>query len=218
MNCPHCRVAIHDNTQQRIFLQVDRDGSWVLEKHRCPNCKRFILFLVNGQGNPRDASQIANPVRHLLVWPNGSSRDPVPDEVPKAIAEDYIEACAVLKASPKASAALSRRCLQNLLRDTAQIKHSDLSNEIQEVLDSGGLPSELADSIDHIRNIGNFAAHPIKSKNSGEVVAVELGEAEWNLDVLEELFDHYYVKPEKIRAKRAALNAKLADAGKPPMK
>jgi hypothetical protein len=120
--------------------------------------------------------------------------------------------------SPKASAALSRRCLQHLLRAIAGVKHGDLAREIQEVLDGGKLPSQLAESIDAVRNIGNFAAHPVKSGHSGEVVAVEPGEAEWNLDVLEGLFDFYYVQPEVLKKKRAALDKKLAESGKPPMK
>ena len=48
----------------------------------------------------------------------------------------------------------------------------------------------------------------------GEIIEVEPGEAEWNLDVLEELFDHYYVKSAVSAARRAALNANLQAAGK----
>jgi hypothetical protein len=80
------------------------------------------------------------------------------------------------------------------------------------------LPSELADAIDAVRVIGNFAAHPIKSKSTGEIVPVEVGEAEWLLDVLEELFDFYFVRPAKLAAKRTVIDAKLIDAGKPPLK
>ena len=47
---------------------------------------------------------------------------------------------------------------------------------------------------------------------------VEPGEAEWNLDVLEALFDFYFVQPSILQAKLAALNAKLKEAGKPPVK
>jgi hypothetical protein len=141
------------------------------------------------------------------------------EDVPPSIAQDYREACLVLAHSPKASAALSRRCLQNLLVDAAKVSNKDLSTQIQDVIDSGNLPSHLADSIDAIRNIGNFAAHPQKSRNTGEILSVEPEEAEWNLDVLESLFDfYYYVQPAKIAQKRAALNAKLQEAGKPPMK
>jgi hypothetical protein len=74
------------------------------------------------------------------------------------------------------------------------------------------------ESLDAVRNIGNFAAHPIKSTASGEVIDVEPGEAEWNLDVLESLFDFYFVQPAALRKKQDALNAKLKEAGKPEMK
>jgi hypothetical protein len=124
----------------------------------------------------------------------------------------------VLVDSPKASGVLSRRCLQNLLREKVRVKPTDLSKEIDQVLASQQLPSDLAKAIDAIRVIGNFAAHPLKSTNTGEILEVEAGEAEWLLDVLDELFDFYFVRPAHLTAKRNALNQKLAEAGKPPMK
>ena len=108
--------------------------------------------------------------------------------------------------------------MQTLLREAAKVKPADLSKEIQQVLDSNTLPSYLGESIDAVRNIGNFAAHPTKSQRSGEILDVEPGEAEWNLEVLESLFDFYFVQPTILRAKRAALDAKLGEAGKPSMK
>ena len=124
----------------------------------------------------------------------------------------------MLEISPKASAALSRRCLQNLLRDAAGVKPGNLADEIQEVTDAKTVPSHLIEVIDAVRQIGNFAAHPMKSKSTGEILPVEPNEAEWNLDVLEALFDFYYVQPSIIAAKRQKLNEKLREAGKPPMK
>jgi len=47
---------------------------------------------------------------------------------------------------------------------------------------------------------------------------VEPEEAEWNLDVLESLFDFYFVQPSRLQQKREKLDRKLQDAGKPPMK
>ena len=105
-----------------------------------------------------------------------------------------------------------------MLRDAAGVKPGDLVREIQQVLDSRQLPSWLASDIDAIRNIGNFSAHPVKSTNTGDVVPVEPHEAEWNLQVLASLFDFYYVQPAVAAQRRAALNSKLADAGKPAMK
>ena len=92
-----------------------------------------------------------------------------------------------------------------------------MSTAIDDALASR-LPSQLAENLDAIRNIGNFAAHAQKAEHSGEVVPVEPEEAEWNLEVLELLFDFYYVQPAVAAARRSALNAKLAEAGKSPMK
>jgi hypothetical protein len=226
MKCPHCLVEFHeDQTWWSFVLGADSEGPWILSRRTCPACKRFVIFLENGTpmpGNPYAVGQqgvrMSSGARVIRVWPKGVSRAPVPTEVPPEIVEDYREACLVLGDSPKASAALSRRCLQNLLRGAGGVKHGDLSAEIQQVLDSGKLPTQIADNIDAIRHIGNFAAHPNKSRSTGEVLPVELGEAEWNLDVLESLFDFYFVQPARAKAKRDALNKKLADAGKPPLK
>jgi hypothetical protein len=158
--------------------------------------------------------------KESLVLPKGSNRPSCPVEVPPQFSVDYAEACLVLPDSAKAAAALGRRCLQNLLRDHAGIKtkSGNLADEIQAVIDSGKLPSDLTESIDAIRNVGNFGAHPMKSTQSGEILDVEVGEAEWTLDVLEDLFDFYFVRPAQRQKKRDALDQKLKEAGKPAMK
>jgi Domain of unknown function (DUF4145) len=202
------------------LLSGDSEGGWNLTRRTCPSCGRFIFKLQNGklisgqQITQGQSGAMLYDAREMMVWPKGISRAPLPKEVPPTIAEDYKEACLVLSDSPKASAALSRRCLQNLLRTAAEVKHGDLNFEIQQVIDSGKLPSTIAENIDAIRNIGNFAAHPNKSKSTAEIVSVEPDEAEWNLDVLESLFDVYFVQPARAKAKRDALNKKLTDAGK----
>lgn len=221
MKCPHCLVEFHDEPEQ-VVLGKDVDGGWAIVRQLCPNpdCKRLIFYLIRGHllSTPARGDYFEVVEEHRLVRPKGSNRPPPSPHVPKEFAEDYKEACLVLPDSPKASAALSRRCLQHLLREVAKVKAGNLSDEIQEVIDSGKLPSHLLDSIDAIRNIGNFAAHPIKSEKSGEIVPVEPGEAEWNLDVLESLFDFYFVQPAITKRKRAELNKKLKDAGKKEMK
>jgi hypothetical protein len=77
------------------------------------------------------------------------------------------------------------------------------------------LPLRLQETIDGVRNFGNFSAHPIDDKTSLQVIDVEEHEAEWCLEILEECFHHFYVGPAVARAKKAALNAKLAAANKP---
>jgi len=219
MRCPHCNVEIRP-IEHTSNLGSDKHGIWAIQKLDCPNddCGRSFFFLLFTKSVLAADGSSRNQTTSILAHPKKSSHSPLAADVPKSYADEYDEACAVLEESPKASAALSRRLLQTLLREEAKVKPADLSNEIDEVLGKNSLPSRLAESIDAIRNIGNFATHPIKSKNSTEIVPVEPGEAEWTLDVLESLFDFYFVQPALLKRKKDALNQKLREAGKPEMK
>lgn len=210
MKCPHCLDSFHPQ-QKSHKLGSDKDGNWEVIWQVCPSCGKFIIFL-----------SLSHTLGYILntlpSYPKAMSRSPLSPDVTEKFAQDYKEACAVISDSAKASAALSRRCLQNILRECAKVKPQDLNNEIEEALSSKQLPSHLAKGIDAVRTIGNFAAHPIKSTSTGEIVEVESGEAEWLLDILEGLFDFYFIQPAELQRKKEALNKKLTDAGKPPMK
>ena len=223
MKCPHCLVEINPNFAE-TFLNGDKESFWSVFTMNCPNqkCGKIIIDLASGEPHRDAHNRVLNGLKSIktrqTVRPFSSSRPPVPPDVDEKFAKDYNEACLILSFSPKASAALSRRCLQNILREKAGVKNGDLSNEIQQVIDSHSLPTHLSESIDAIRHIGNFAAHPLKSTSTGEIIEVETGESEWLLDVIEALFDFFFVQPAILKAKRDALNKKLADIGKPPMK
>lgn len=222
MKCPHCTVEVNPNFEE-IYLGKDSQAHWSLYTMICPNpdCGKMIIKLETGYPQKDFTGKIVGiqgAQYELTVNPLTSSRPPVPKEVDEKFATDYKEACLVMKFSPKASAALSRRCLQNILREKASVKPGDLYREIQQVIDNNSLPSHLSASIDAIRSIGNFGTHPIKSTSTGEIVEVEVGEAEWTLDVLESLFDFYFVQPAILQMKKDALNKKLEDSGKPLMK
>ena len=220
MTCPHCLKAVHVN-REIVDLGEDSKSFYSVFKRLCPHCGRYVFTLFERYDRVNVGGRLPNSYyqeRETLFFPKGISRTPIGPEVPGEFANDYKEACVTLGDSPKASAALSRRCLQHLLREKAGVKKADLAHEIQEAIGSGKLPTQLVESLDAIRNIGNFAAHPIKTTATGEIIEVEIGEAEWNLDVLEALFDFYFVQPALLQKKRDALNAKLKAAGKPEMK
>jgi hypothetical protein len=212
MICPHCTVGVNINF---TFVPVGggTDGSFNIRSGNCPECGRVVIMLSGFR--PSDGGGEEIPER--IVHPAGASR-PVPSEVTEPFATDFRDAVWVLGGSAKASAALSRRILQDVLRTKAGVKPGTLDSEIQQVLDSSQLPSWLADDVDAVRTVGNFAAHPIKSQHTGEVVPVEPGEAEWLIDVVAGLFDFYFVEPVKAQQRRDALNAKLQEAGKPALK
>ena len=219
MKCPHCQTSFHSSIGNNP-LTSDEENLWRTETQKCPTCLKVIVELVkyNWTTDELGKNVRGNEIARHFIIPKSANRPNPSKDVPEQFAVDYKQASLVLADSPMASAALSRRCLQHLIREVTGIKERDLATEIQKLIDSKTLPSHLSESIDAIRNIGNFAAHPIKSTSSGEILDVELGEAEWNLDVLDGLFDFYFVQPTLSKAKKAALDAKLASAGKPPVK
>jgi hypothetical protein len=79
------------------------------------------------------------------------------------------------------------------------------------------IPYDIANSIDVVRNFGNFSAHEITNKTTAEILEVELGEAEWSINLIDQVIEYYYVRLVQEDAKIADLNKKLVDAGKPPI-
>jgi hypothetical protein len=151
-----------------------------------------------------------------MAYPRSRSR-PIAPEVLDPYREEFSEACKVLADSPKASAALSRRCLQAILKDKLGTTQKDLYDQIEEVSVPGKLPSHIVDGLHAVRNIGNIAAHSMKSATTGAIVDVAPGEAEWNLEVIEMLFDFCFVQPAVAAKRKAELNQKLKDVNKPPI-
>ncbi|MBP7477424.1 MAG: DUF4145 domain-containing protein [Chitinophagales bacterium] len=215
MKCPHCLNAFYDKLQDyKVVTDIEND--WIVRVRICPTCNKSIIHLLGFSMSNGHSQSLLNSEQ--LIRPKGHNRNPVPKEVPNEFAEDYTEACLILNDSPKASAALSRRCLQGIIRNQLGIKKPNLDQEIQEVITQKLLSSDLLNSIDAVRTIGNFAAHPIKSTSTGEILPVDPHEAEWTLEVLEDIFDYLFVRPALIRNKRALLDLKLKDANKPPLK
>jgi len=217
MNCPHCQVSFHPDPKEFLLGKHGRSQKWAYIWNAtlmtCPSCKEPIVSLTYLQ----DYGSTKFHGKTIMAFPHQAAKPPAPPQVPNEIAKDFNEAASVLPISARASAALSRRCLQHLLSERKISNSDNLSKAIDAAL-ATGLPSHLADNLDAIRNIGNFAAHPQKAEHSGEVVPVEPEEAARNWEVLELLFDFYYVQPTLAITRRSALNAKLAGAGKSPMK
>lgn len=223
MKCPHCHTAVNLEEFGNVVYQskdFDQTGmGYELYHDHCPECSELIVALRRGryQRGASGYESLAEVQLTEILYPKHVTRV-VEDEVPSSYKIDYLEACSVLSASPKASAALSRRILQNVLREELGIKHPSLAQEIDDFIQRPDTPSYLADAVDAVRNVGNFAAHPLKDTNTGEILEVDPGEAEWLLDVNESLFDFVFVQPKRLRERKMLLNEKLKSIGKPPMK
>jgi hypothetical protein len=124
MRCPHCTTTFY-NAEKPIPLEKEGDAMWSVLFQLCPACSRAIIRLASG-GVAKEALQW-DTSNAFLAYPRSSGRPPVPADVPDPFAQDYREACLVVADSPKASAALSRRCLQHIIREKAGIKKRDLN-------------------------------------------------------------------------------------------
>lgn len=139
----------------------------------------------------------AKPLYHSVIegWtlrPRGQFK-PFPDYVPAAILQDYNEACSIVELSPKASATLSRRCLQGMIRNFWGITKNRLVDEInalEEKVDAG-----VWAAVDAVRRIGNIGAHMEKDINT--IVDVDPQEAKLLVKLLEELITEWYVRREE---------------------
>jgi hypothetical protein len=115
MICPHCQIACHESATPLPGVGhpqiTDRNGTlvapginWFVYHMRCPQCYGLIVFLEKHLGTlPIEPKQI--------IYPKSPPPRPLPPEVSDPFKTDFTEACAVFPNSPKASAAISRRCL-----------------------------------------------------------------------------------------------------------
>jgi hypothetical protein len=120
MKCPHCTVHFRDNwvdnpfaRQNLLAARIDGRGHWGYRFAFCPKCQDVTIEIAPFRWGEQGSLIQFDDWRQ--VYSIGANRGPVPPEVPPNIADDYIEACNVLPISAKTSAALARRCLQNML-------------------------------------------------------------------------------------------------------
>jgi hypothetical protein len=183
----------------------------------CSNadCQRTTVSAVIGEGSIQNGyfRPTSNGKRYFeqRLIPQGNAK-PQPEYVPLAIREDYYEACLIRDLSPKASATLTRRCLQGIIRDFAGIKKARLIDEIDALrtaVDDGSadrsVTLETVDAIDHVRGVGNIGAH--MEKEIDLIVPVDPGEAQALIELIEMLFDEWYGARERRKNRLARIES-----------
>lgn len=190
----------------------------------CAGCANESLFVRKWDYERDGDSSLGDPDAltewHRRLYPIGRATKPFPN-TSDAHLKPYREACAILELSPAASACMSRRCLQGILSEQGY-RQKSLVQQIDGVLNEPdnrrALPASVHEAVDAIRQYGNFGAHPITDVTTLQLIEIEAGEADWCIEVVEELMDHYYERPAKLKARRDAANAKLRSGGKPILK
>lgn len=131
----------------------------------CPNpeCKEFTLTVSLYDASwARHEWLASNMIKEWNLIP-ASEAKVFPSFVPSPILNDYQEACLIKDLSPKASATLSRRCLQGMIRDFWGFKKPRLIDEIEALNDK--VDPLTWKAIDAVRTIGNIGAHMEKDIN-----------------------------------------------------
>lgn len=201
-NCPYCNhhaTIKSDNFYQTVgrLTIENKHGERALfsEFIVCPNpdCNEYTLtsFLYETQGGWRGGNYVYTEGQLLAHWnliPSSEAKV-FPDYIPKPILDDYNEACLIKSLSPKASATLSRRCLQGIIRDFWKISKSRLIDEIQALEEK--IDPLTWQSIDAVRKIGNIGAHMEKDINV--IVDVEPEEANLLIQLIELLLQEWYI-------------------------
>ncbi len=212
--CPFCghNSTITNNNMTVSGFNFNDDNKFdamlrvVVKSIVCPNpdCREVVLHAKFGRSvNIGNNFQLGELFEEWALRPS-SLAIVFPEYVPAPIRQDYEEACKIRGLSPKASATLSRRCLQGLIRDFKGIVKRRLVDEIDALRDE--VDPDTWAAIDAVRQIGNIGAHMEKDIN--EIIDVEPEEAQLLIELIETLIKDWYI----ARYKRQQHLAKIIAA------
>lgn len=217
--CPFCgnnSTITNQNTSGRSLEfndgnKFDCQMIVIMTSIVCPNpeCKEIVLKARFGKAVIAAGGYRLNELIDSWVLRPSSLALNFPDYVPSPIRQDYEEACKIRDLSPKASATLSRRCLQGIIRDFKGIVKKRLVDEIDALKDDIDIDTWAA--IDAVRQIGNIGAHMEKDIN--EIIEVDPEEAQLLIELIETLIKDWYIARNKRQEHLARIKA-AADSKK----
>ena len=201
-NCGYCGHAqvVADLNSNLAITEIDNVHSkhgpilGVVRTIACANldCREltldFALFHRKCEGQAI-VYRNQKPIHKWVLLPE-SIATPQPDYIPEPIVDNYKQACRIRDLSPNASATMSRRCLQGMIRDFWEVKgKSNLSAEINAI--KGSVQPKTWEAIDTVRKLGNIGAHMEADANL--ILDVQPDEAQALIDLIEILFKDWYV-------------------------
>lgn len=190
--CPYCNhgASVQENrfsAKRHGFHLGNKDGHLDLNTTVivCPN-PDCLEYEITGE-----LVETLGDKRVLMQWrmrPRSFAK-PLPDYIPAAIRLDYGEACLIRDDSPKASATLSRRCLQGMIRDFWEVKKNRLADAINAIEEK--VDPLTWKAIHAVRQMGNIGAHMEKDINL--IIDVDPEEAQILIGLIEILFKDWYI-------------------------
>ena len=208
--CPYCATKttinndnfhVSENTMTIKNVEGDRliRNEWIV----CPNeeCNRITLTAIMYEYKyVPHVWKKGEIIKQWRLLPSSYAKV-FPDYIPVALKNDYEESAAILELSPKASATLSRRCLQGIIRNFWGVSKARLIDEINAIEDK--VDPLTWKSIDSVRKVGNIGAHMEKDINL--IIDVEPKEAYLLLELIELLFEEWYIHKHERELKLNAI-------------
>ena len=170
-DCPHCGATSSTFTfgQDLIALRQTRYGSYSADAlASCGNCSRAVFFVINNtysdhvhigpaniQGNIKNSRWTVSESH-----PQRPSTD-APQHTPHAAANALSGALKSLQSGIwQGAGMLARRSVELSLKETKTgAKQQTLNKAIKELREDNDIPEYVADWSDHVRVLGNEAAH-----------------------------------------------------------
>lgn len=197
-SCPYCNrdaTITNSNFSQSVHFfdneNKDGDSALITTVITCPNdeCQEYTIRAELHSAFWELSHKIEKEVRFQWSMKPRSLAKQFPSYIPEAIVSDYKEACLIRDLSSKASATLSRRCLQGIIRDFWSVKKGRLVDEINLIKDK--IDPITWQAIDSVRSIGNIGAHMEKDINL--IIEVEPQEAQLLIGLIEVLIKDWYI-------------------------
>ncbi|MBZ7935818.1 DUF4145 domain-containing protein [Campylobacter sp. B0100352/1] len=162
-NCPHCGVyasmewSNFSGTGAFGAINIKQVEGYSFFESACCNCERSIIWYLENE-NPK------------MFFPKEVAIPPE-ENMPENVKEIYEEASLILRDSPRASCALLRLALQELMKYLKEnieiyngLKNRNIDEDIKEIINIGNFYQEqketLKEAMDSVRLVGNKASHP----------------------------------------------------------
>lgn len=228
--CGHCHhaVAFKEPDSSAVFCfnqTIRRDEEEYLQERShyfvmgvCPRprCQEpTIVYRLECRTRDGGGWREEELVQERVIYPLTSSRPDLPQDVPEPLRSLYREAASIENLSPNGSAFLSRRILEQVLRDRLAKPRELLKNLIDAFLETEKPGPDLHQLMEDVREFGNIAGHPAQDAQ-GQWTTVDREEATYTLDVVAEFLDFIFVRPKRIDAMRSRWKSKKKGESLPP--
>lgn len=212
--CAHAAVITESSIDRKsLSLHASKDSTTVVVRAvvvECPNsdCEEQSVRvgaywaryqMIHGTATAIPTAPIG--IGQFAFAP--TSVAPLSETVPQSVRSDYDEAYLIRTLSPKASATLSRRALQGMIRDRWGVVKRTLDGELKAIEEY--CEPELYQALMGLKAIGNIGAHP--EKDADVIIDIEDGEAEELLQLLKYLDEEWYVAREKRKKRLSSIEA-----------